>query len=106
MFKLESLIRNIEDEISIIVKSGHKSILFIELLVLSLPEECKYQMIGIVVKNLEVFLDNSAGRYLLIKIIESNFNYDVNLLIEELENHMSKLLFKDYCIKLCITILK
>ena len=104
MFKLESLIRNIEDEILIIVKSGHKSILFIELLVVRLPEECKYQMIGIVVKNLEVFVDNSAGKYLLIKIIESNFNYDKDLLIEMLENHMTKLLFKDYCIKLCITI--
>ena len=57
-------------------------------------------MIGIVVKNLEDFFVNSAGNNLLIKIIESEFNYDINLLIEELENLMSRLIFKKFCVKL------
>ena len=38
-------------------------------------------MIGNVVKNLEDFIENSAGNNLLIKIIEYEFNYDINQLI-------------------------
>ena len=41
MFKLESLISKIEDDISIVAKSGYKAILFIDLLVFNLPNVCK-----------------------------------------------------------------
>ena len=81
MFKLESLVKHIEDDISMIVNSGFKSILFIEFLINSLPYNYKLLMIGIVVKNLEDFIENSAGNNLLINIIESEFNYDKNQLI-------------------------
>ena len=81
MFKIESLIKHIEEDISMIVNSGYKSILFIEFLIISFPYNYKLLMIGIVVKNLENFIENSAGNNLLINIIESEFNYDKNQLI-------------------------
>ena len=53
IFKLESLIINIEVYISIFENSGYKAILFIQLLVFNLPNDYKTKMIDIVIKNLE-----------------------------------------------------
>ena len=56
MFKLESLINNIEYNISIFARSGYKAILFIEFLIFDLPNELKTKMIDVVIKNLEYFI--------------------------------------------------
>ena len=49
MFKLESLVSNIEDDISIFARSGYKAIMFIDLLVSNLPNELKPKMIDVVI---------------------------------------------------------
>ena len=52
MFKLNSLIINIEDDISIFARSGYKALMFIEFLIFNLPNEYKTKMIDIVIKRL------------------------------------------------------
>ena len=39
MFKLESIINNIENDISVFARSGYKAIMFIEFLIFDLPNE-------------------------------------------------------------------